>query len=227
MRFKDVFSIMGPSMIGPSSSHTAGAARLGLAARQTLGGQPDEADIIFSGSFAETYSGHGTDLAVTAGLLGCAPDDVRIRDSIALAEAAGMRLRFGTELRPGGHPNTVRFALRKGERETTMIGCSIGGGNVEIVNVDGFDVKFGADCPTLLVNHRDMAGTVAAMALIVGRVDLNIRAMEVDRQSRSGRALTVMEMDQAVPPEVRRELQALPQVERVRLIDLNEEEGIA
>ncbi|WP_338131355.1 ACT domain-containing protein [Cohnella rhizosphaerae] len=106
-----------------------------------------------------------------------------------------------------------------------MIGCSIGGGNVEIVNVDGFDVKFGADCPTLLVNHQDMAGTVAAMALIVGRVGLNIRAMEVDRQSRSGRALTVMEMDQAVPPEVRRELQALPQVERVRLIDLNEGEG--
>lgn len=226
MRFKDVFSIMGPSMIGPSSSHTAGAARLGLAARQALGGQPDEADVIFSGSFAETYLGHGTDLAVTAGLLGCAPDDERIRDAIALAEASGMQLRFGTELRPGGHPNTVRFQLRRSDREASLLGCSIGGGNVEIVGVDGFDVRFGADCPTLLIDHRDMAGTVAAMSVIVGRAGLNIRAMEVDRQSRSGRALTVMEMDQAVPPEVRRELEALPQVDRVRLVDLNGEERV-
>ncbi|CAI6027803.1 L-serine ammonia-lyase, iron-sulfur-dependent subunit beta [Cohnella sp. JJ-181] len=224
MRFKDVFSIMGPSMIGPSSSHTAGAARLGLAARQTLGGQPDEADVIFSGSFAETYMGHGTDLAAAAGLLGCAPDDVRIRDAIALAEAAGMELRFGTELRLGGHPNTVRFALRKGDRTASLIGCSIGGGNVEIVNVDGFDIKFLADCPTLLIDHRDMAGTLAAMTVIVGRAGLNIRAMEVDRQSRSGRALTVMEMDQAVSDEVMRELGALEQVDRVRLVDLNGEE---
>lgn len=224
MRFKDVFSIMGPSMIGPSSSHTAGAARLGLAARQVLGEQPDEVDVIFSGSFAETYVGHGTDLAAAAGLLGCAPDDVRIRDAIALAEAAGMRLRFGTELRPGGHPNTVRFALRKGGSEATMIGCSIGGGNVEIVGVDGFDVKFAADCPTLLIDHRDMAGTIAAMTEIVGEAGINIRAMEVDRQSRSGRALTVMELDDSAPHAVMDRLAELAQVERVRLIDLDGEE---
>lgn len=225
MRFKDVFSIMGPSMIGPSSSHTAGAARLGLAARRTLGAMPEEADVIFSGSFADTYVGHGTDLAVAAGLLGCAPDDERIRDALALAAAAGLRLRFGTELRPGGHPNTVRFALRGGGREISLLGCSIGGGNVEIVGVDGFDVKFGADCPALLIDHRDRAGTLAALTAVVDRAGLNVRSMEVDRLSRSGRALTVMELDQSAPPEVRRELAALPQVERVRYVDLNEQEA--
>jgi L-serine dehydratase len=220
-RFKDVFAIIGPSMVGPSSSHTAGAVRLGRTARQLLGRQPEEADIVLYGSFAATYRGHGTDQAITAGLLDYGTDDMRIRSAIADAAALGLVPRFSTVLHAdqGVHPNTAAFSLRSGDRSVSMTGRSIGGGNIEIVDVEGFDVKFTAHYPTFCIFHADRQGIIADIA------GANIGYMEVDRKARSGAALTVIESDAAIRREALNALRRLPSVHRVCVIDLHASEG--
>jgi len=220
MRFKDVFSIIGPAMIGPSSSHTAGAVRLGLAARRLLGGTPVEADVAFFGSFAETYAGHGTDRAIAAGLLGYATDDGRIRTALEAAHAAGMAIAFREGIGPYPHPNTVRLKLRSAERETTMTGCSIGGGAVEVVEVDGFDVRFSCHYPTLVLFHRDRIGFLAEATASLTRSGVNIGSMDVDRKERNGEALTALELDQSPPAALIGELRHLAGVRRICTIDL-------
>lgn len=229
MRFKDVFSIIGPSMIGPSSSHTAGAVRLGRSARQIAGRLPEKADIHFYGSFADTYRGHGTDLAIVAGLLNYDTDDSRIRDSISLANEVGLEIIFHTSYtpKPGIHPNTAMLILKCGDIETRVTGCSIGGGNIEIVNVNQFDVKFTAIYPTLLLFHDDKPGMIAQMTEILKQANTNIGYMEVDRKARSGDVLTVIESDEAIAPSVISRLEGLPHVKRVCVIDLTSKEGIS
>ncbi|UVI30721.1 L-serine ammonia-lyase, iron-sulfur-dependent subunit beta [Paenibacillus spongiae] len=224
MRFKDVFSIIGPSMVGPSSSHTGGAVRIGRAARRIFGGLPARAEIMFYGSFAETYRGHGTDLAIAAGLLDYAADDMRIRDALAIADASGMKLAFKTGSNPAAHPNTARLTLRGDGREDIIVGSSIGGGNIELTAVNGFDVKFTMNYPTLLVFHGDRPGMLADMMNIVGGDGINIGYMDVDRKGRSGEALTVMETDEAVPGVLMERIRVLPDVRRVCLADLTAEE---
>ncbi|RJE90323.1 L-serine ammonia-lyase, iron-sulfur-dependent, subunit beta [Paenibacillus sp. 1011MAR3C5] len=224
MRFKDVFSIIGPSMIGPSSSHTAGAVRLGRCARQALGASPEEAVIRFYGSFADTYMGHGTDLAITAGIMNYDTDDARIRDSIRLAAEEGIAISFQSELRPGPHPNTATILLRRGVCTVRMTGCSIGGGNIELVGVNGFDVKFTAIYPTLLIYHRDRSGILAEITDIAKHSGINISYMEVDRKSRNGEALTVIESDQPFKPEAIASLGLLPDVREISIIDLTNRE---
>jgi L-serine dehydratase len=229
MRFKDVFSIIGPSMIGPSSSHTAGAVRLGRVARQLARSLPDQADIHFYGSFADTYRGHGTDLAIVAGLLNYDTDDSRIRDALQLAEKVGMQVTFHTadKPKPGVHPNTAMLILRCGDQEIRVTGCSIGGGNIEIVSVNHFDVKFTAIYPTLLIFHEDQPGMIALMTEILKQANANIGYMEVDRKSRSGDVLTVIESDEAIGSDVIARIQSLPYVRRVCVIDLMSKEGIS
>ncbi|MDQ6421736.1 L-serine ammonia-lyase, iron-sulfur-dependent subunit beta [Paenibacillus sp. LHD-117] len=224
MRFKDVFSIIGPSMIGPSSSHTAGAVRLGICARQALGDMPTHAEIRFFGSFADTYAGHGTDLAIAAGLLDLETDDPRIRHSIMLAEQLGMSIKFVPMTRPSAHPNTAAMLLRKDERSVSMTGCSIGGGNIEIIGVNGFDVKFTAVYPTILIYHRDRPGMVAEISDIARQAGINISYMEVDRKTRNGEALTVIESDERFDPEAARRLESLADVKEVSIIDLSRKE---
>lgn len=225
MRFKDVFSIIGPSMIGPSSSHTAGAVRLGRIARQIAGGLPEEADIYFYGSFADTYRGHGTDLAIAAGLLDCDTDDQRIREALRLASEAGINIRFYKEQAMGVHPNTAKMVLKRDNRTVTVTGCSIGGGNVEILNVNHFEVKFTAVYPTMLIFHADRPGMIAEMTEIVKDGKMNIGYMEVDRKSRNGDVLTVIESDEAIPGPVIERIESLPNVQRVCVIDLTNREG--
>lgn len=226
MRFKDVFSIIGPSMVGPSSSHTAGAVRIGLAARQALGEPPLEADILLYGSFAQTYRGHGTDLALIAGLLGYSTDDERIPDAYRQAELAGLQVRIQAEKRPEAHPNTAALSLRGRTERIRAKGRSIGGGNVEIVGIDRFDVKFAAALPTLLVFHVDRSGMVAEVSGVLTRAQVNISHMQVDRESRNGAALTVVECDQLPGGEALREIGRIAGVGKVRLIDLAAKEGI-
>lgn len=224
MRFKDVFSIIGPAMVGPSSSHTAGAARIGRAARQVLGELPREAEVTFFGSFAATYQGHGTDRAIVGGLLDFSTDDHRLPDSIALAEETGMKITFrqGTGLFP--HPNTVRLRLvgRDSHTELTLTGTSIGGGNIEIVDIDGFGVKLTGMYPTVLINHMDYLGVLASVTDVMRRGEFNIGHMSLDRKNRSGAALTVLELDEAATAELLEELRALSAVKSVRVVDLNE-----
>ncbi|MHA6484171.1 L-serine ammonia-lyase, iron-sulfur-dependent subunit beta [Paenibacillus sp. strain BS8-2] len=224
MRFKDVFSIIGPSMIGPSSSHTAGAVRLGRCARQALAAFPTEAEIRFYGSFADTYVGHGTDLAIVAGILDLDTDDSRIRHSIALAEQLGIEVKFIPMTRPANHPNTAAITLRGEGKTIVLTGCSIGGGNIEIVNVNGFDVKFTANYPTLLIYHKDRPGMVAEISDIARQAGINISYMEVDRKMRNGEALTVIESDERLMPDAKERLEALSDVSVVNIIDLMSKE---
>jgi len=220
MRYKDVFSIIGPSMVGPSSSHTAGAVRLGLTARAVFGGMPEEAEIVLYGSFAATGRGHGTDLAIVAGILGYEPDDERIRDAFRHAEDAGMRVSFRTAHRPNTHPNTATIILRRDGREDSVTGCSHGGGNIAITGVNRFEVKFSADYPTLLIFHEDRPAMIAEIAVILGRAGINIGYMEVDRVSRHGSALTVLELDQEPGPDEIGGIFSLDGVSRVCVIPL-------
>lgn len=226
MRFKDVFSIIGPSMVGPSSSHTAGAVRLGRTARQLLGGMPEQAEIIFYGSFADTYRGHGTDLAIVAGLLNFDTDDLRIRTALAISEEAGMKVTFRTARQAGVHPNTAAIIVKQGDREVNVTGCSIGGGNIEIVGIDRFDVKFTASYPTLLIFHDDRPGIIAEMTDVLRLARANIGFMEVDRKSRNGAALTVIESDERLSKEYIDQITEIPNVHKVCMIDLSAKEGI-
>jgi L-serine dehydratase len=224
MRFKDVFSIIGPAMVGPSSSHTAGAARIGRAARQVLGEVPREAEVIFFGSFAATYQGHGTDRAIVGGLLDYTTDDHRLPDSIELAAEDGMEVSFrqGAGLFP--HPNTVKLRLvgRDTGTELTLTGISIGGGNIEIVDIDGFGVKLTGMYPTVLINHMDYLGVLASVTDVMRQGQFNIGHMSLDRKNRSGAALTVLELDESATPELLQELRSLPAVKSVKVVDLNE-----
>lgn len=225
MRFKDVFSIIGPSMVGPSSSHTAGAVRIGRAARRIFGAFPEQAEIVFYGSFADTYRGHGTDLAVVGGLMDFPTDDMRIRDSIVLAEEAGMNLTFKTGQNVAYHPNTVVLKLKDAAgREDIIMGASIGGGNVEILGVNGFDVKFTMNYPVLLVFHKDTPGMVANISRILDGGVVNIGYMDVDRKGRGGEALTVVETDEPVPADLIGQINSLTSVNRVVFADLTTEE---
>ncbi|NQX68707.1 L-serine ammonia-lyase, iron-sulfur-dependent, subunit beta [Paenibacillus alba] len=222
MRFKDVFSIIGPSMIGPSSSHTAGAVRLGRVARQLLGEQPTKAEITLFGSFADTYKGHGTDLALVGGLLDFETDDPRIPTAAEEAETLGIEIAFRTSKDKADHPNTVQFALSSDTREVTMTGASIGGGNVEIVNVNDFDVKFTAVYPTLVISHHDRPGMIADITTLLGRSQINIGFMDLDRKGRDREAMTVIETDADIPDSLIEELMNLSMITNIRKVDLSE-----
>jgi L-serine dehydratase len=228
MRFKDIFAIIGPSMIGPSSSHTAGAVRLGLVGRKLLGGQPERAKITLFGSFAETYQGHGTDLALMAGLLGFGTDDDRIPQALVLAEQCGMQVTFGKGSGRIAHPNTAEMELTRGERTISLRGASIGGGSIEIHRVDDFDVTFTGMYPTVLIYHDDALGVIAGLTQVLKETGMNISYMDVDRTARNGAALTVIEVDQIIDEQVVSRMGLLPYVRRVAIVDLmgKEEEGI-
>lgn len=226
MRFKDVFSIIGPSMVGPSSSHTAGAVRLGRTARHVFGELPEQVTIVFYGSFASTYEGHGTDLAIVGGLLDFDTDDDRIKNSLAAAAEAGMKVEFRTSQKVGVHPNTAMMILKNGDRETRVIGCSIGGGNIEITSIDHFDVKFTAIYPTILIFHDDRRGMIFEITDILKDAEANIGYMEVDRKSRNGDALTVIEIDEPISQENIDRIAKLSNVHQVCIINLASKEEL-
>jgi L-serine dehydratase len=210
-------------MVGPSSSHTGGAVRIGRVVRRLFGRKPAQVEIVFYGSFAETYSGHGTDMAIAGGLLDYATDDLRIRDALQLLVDNGVEMHIRTGQAPSVHPNTARVKLSDAEGTDEIVGASIGGGNIEITNVNGFDVKFTASNPTLLVFHRDRPGMLADMMNTIMHYQHNIGYMDVDRKMRSGDALTVIETDEAIEAELASEIARLPDVSRVAIVDLTHE----
>lgn len=223
VRFKDVFSIIGPAMVGPSSSHTAGAARIGRSARQLLGADeaPVEASITFYGSFAATYAGHGTDVAIVGGILGYATDDPRLPEALNIAEQSGIVVTFreGKGLYP--HPNTARVKLATSTGKTLeTVGISIGGGNIEIVEINGFRAKMTGIYPTLAIFHADAPGVIAEITGRLREEHSNIGYMSVDRKSRSGDALTIIELDTDITDELIKKLAACPSVQSIKVVDL-------
>jgi len=201
-RVHSVFEVIGPVMIGPSSSHTAGAVRLGGLARAVLGETPASARVTLHGSFASTGRGHGTDLALVAGLLGHAPDDDRIRTADAEAVAAGLTVTFDSGDLGEVHPNTARIEMTGADgRRVTVQGSSVGGADVIVTAIDDFDVAITGDLPVLIVEHNDQPGVIASVSAILAEHAVNIASMEVSREKRGARALMVIETDQPVDDE--------------------------
>jgi L-serine dehydratase len=219
MRQRSVFDIVGPVMIGPSSSHTAGAVRLGNLARAVFGEQPSSARILLHGSFASTGQGHGTDLAVVAGLLGFPPDDPRIKDALSFAEGAGMAVEFGLAELGDVHPNTAVFELTAADgREGRIVGSSLGGGDVVVTEIDGFDVEATGELPTLVVEHEDKPGEIAAVSSILAESGVNIAAMRVSREVRGGTALMLIETDAVVDAATVERVCGAPAIHSVRSV---------
>ena len=216
----NIFDILGPVMVGPSSSHTAGAVRIGLIARRLLGGQPATAKITLSGSFAATGTGHGTDRALVAGLLGMKPDDIRIPDSFALAVEQGLAFTFDkTELKEA-HPNTAILQLSTaGGRELEVQASSLGGGRIMVNKLDGINVNFNGDSPTLIVHNLDQPGHVAEVTSMLSHKSVNIATMQLYRNHRGGYAVMVIETDQDIPAEALRWLARLEGVIKVTYLN--------
>ncbi|MEC1260830.1 L-serine ammonia-lyase, iron-sulfur-dependent subunit beta [Bacillus swezeyi] len=218
MKYRSVFDIIGPVMIGPSSSHTAGAARIGRVARSVFGREPKKIVVSFYGSFAETYKGHGTDVAIIGGVLDFDTFDERIKDSIRLAEEKGIDLEFREEEAVPKHPNTARLLISDDEGSLELAGISIGGGKIEIIELNGFKLRLSGNHPAILVVHNDRYGTIAGVANVLAKFAINIGHMEVARKDIGQEALMTIEIDQMIDPSVFEELRALPNIIEVTQI---------
>ena len=221
----NIFDMMGPVMVGPSSSHTAGAARIGNMGRTLLGEEVARADIGLHGSFAETGFGHGTDRALLAGLLGMKPDDLRIPNAYEEANRAGMAYSFRTVELRDAHPNTALLELTgKSGKQLTLQASSIGGGAIVVNKIDGIDVNFTGDFNTLIVRNQDESGSVAAIMSILSQVHINVANMSVNRHRRGGDALMVIETDQHIKPRQVEFLSELPGILSVTYYDKEDDE---
>ncbi|MTQ97899.1 L-serine ammonia-lyase, iron-sulfur-dependent, subunit beta [Pseudoflavonifractor sp. BIOML-A6] len=219
----NLFDIMGPIMVGPSSSHTAGAVRIGLITRKLLGRPPVRAELLLHGSFAATGKGHGTDRALVAGLLGMGPDDPDIPRSFALAERAGLLVRIGSVVLRGAHPNSVLLKVEDERGNTLEVNASsLGGGRVRVNAIDGLDASFTGDYPTLIIRNEDRPGAVAEVTSILSRRKVNIATMQLYRNMRGGLAVMVMESDQDIWQEAVEELRSCPGIVRVTYLNMQE-----
>ena len=208
-----LLDIIGPVMVGPSSSHTAGACRLGLLARGLIGGTPDRARIELHGSFARTGEGHGTDKAIAGGLMGFRPDDERIRDALEIAEREQLDYVFEkTTLSDDAHPNSVRLTVERGDRHATMIGASLGAGRVRVSEINDYPVEVSGNLHTIVLIAEDVKGSVAAIATILAEHGLNIATLRLSRKERGGDAFMAIEIDEQPGEGVRDEIRSLPWV---------------
>lgn len=208
-----LLDIIGPVMVGPSSSHTAGACRLGLLARGLVGGTPESALIELHGSFARTGEGHGTDKAIVGGLMGFRPDDERLRTALDIAEREQLHYRFEkTTLADDAHPNSVRITATRGDRQTVMTGASLGAGRVLVTEIDGYPVEVSGSYHAIVLVAEDVRGSVARIATLLSERNLNIATLRLTRKERGGDAFMVIEVDDAAPEAVRDEIRTLPWV---------------
>lgn len=222
----NLFDILGPVMVGPSSSHTAGAVRIGRMARRLLGeGTPACARILLCGSFAATGRGHGTDRALIAGLLGMQTDDERIPASFTLAQQAGMTFAFSGGSLPGAHPNTARLELTSASGRTlSMTAASLGGGRIEVTELGGLRVRFSGELPTLIVLNRDQPGHVRDVAGVLASDGVNIATLHLYRDYPGGSAVMIIETDKAVPGESLARLRAMPGITGVTFVSAEAQE---
>ena len=217
-----IFDILGPVMVGPSSSHTAGAARIGMIARQLFGRQPEKAAVYLHGSFAATGKGHGTDKALIAGLLGMKPDDMRIPDSFEIAKEEGMELTIEPKEIKEAHPNTAQIIMEaEGVNTMKIQAYSIGGGRIRVCKLDGIDVNFSGESNTLIIRNVDEPGRIKEVAAALSDAQINIATMQVFRDKRGGYAVMVVETDQIVPREAMEDLESKKGIIRVKFLLAN------
>ena len=217
-----IFDILGPVMVGPSSSHTAGAARIGMIARQLFGRQPEKAAVYLHGSFAATGKGHGTDKALIAGLLGMRPDDMRIPDSFQIAQDEGMEFTISPKDIREAHPNTAQIIMEaEGVNTMTIQAYSIGGGRIRVCKVDAIYEDFSGESNTLIIRNVDEPGRITDVTGALSKSRINIATMQVFREKRGGSAIMVVETDQVVPKETMDELQSKEGIIRVKFLHAN------
>lgn len=198
----DIFDIVGPIMVGPSSSHTAGAVRIGYIGGKLLGEPVKKAQILLYGSFLATGEGHGTKKAIVAGLLGMEPDDYRISDSFNIAKEKDMEIEFGEAKLNEGHPNSALLRLEGiNGNKIEVLGQSIGGSRINIAQIDGIDTNFSGECPTLIVHNMDQPGHVSEVTSMLAHKSVNIATMQLYRSAKGGNAVMVVECDQQIPKE--------------------------
>ena len=205
--------IISPIMVGPSSSHTAGAARIGKYALNILGAKPVKADIYFSGSFAKTYKGHGTDKAIVAGILGMDTDDPGIKYSFETAEHRGLEFAFHTGEIENAHPNTAFIVLTSESGKTVEVqGASVGGGNIVITKINGTEVEITGKFTTMIVLHRNIPGMISDVTRVLAQNGINIGKFDLRRNPRGGKGVMIIELDSDVPEYVNDEIKEMDNV---------------
>lgn len=219
LRYKSVFDIIGPIMIGPSSSHTAGAARIGKIVRSIFGEQPDTVDIYLYESFAKTFRGHGTDIALVGGLLGMEPDDENLANSLEIAHENGIEILFIPKQETAEHPNLVKMIVSKGSRKLSVTGISIGGGNIQISELNGFKISLNMGTPTLIIVQQDVPGIIAQVTNLLSDIQVNIGTMTVTRESKGEKAIMIIEVDQSDIGDTVMKLIEIPYIYSVNYFD--------
>lgn len=210
----DIFEIIGPIMVGPSSSHTAGAVKIGLVTRKLLGKTPVRAELYLHGSFAATGKGHGTDRALIAGLLGYSPEDSRVPCAFDCAREEGLEFEFFHRELRDAHPNSVLIKVWAADsvKPLEVVGASVGGGRIEIRELSGMKLAFSAEVPTLIVRNHDTPGSVADVSYMLSRHRINIATFQVTRDSRGGEAVMIIECDAPLDPSFAEKIKAMPDI---------------
>jgi len=222
MNYISVFDVIGPNMIGPSSSHTAGAASMALLARKLFQKEPVKVTFTLYGSFAKTYQGHGTDKALLGGIMGFSTDDVRIRDAFSLAEEKGLAYHFNIDHQTDpGHPNTADILLEAADGSSQFVrGQSIGGGKVKIVKINNIDVEFTGEYSTLIVKQIDRPGVVAHLTSCLSHQNVNIAFMRLFREAKGAAAYTIIESDERIPETIIDEIKRHSYVQETTVIQV-------
>ncbi len=216
-KYRSVFEIIGPVMVGPSSSHTAGAVRIGQIARNIFGQKAQKAIITFYGSFAHTYRGHGTDVAIIAGILGMETFDSRIPIAYQVAEKEKLELVIQENFEPVQYPNTAKIELYgENEKDTvSVIGISVGGGTIQIIEINGFRCHITGENPAVLVFHHDVKGRIAAVTNIIAEHEINVSHLEVSRREKGQVALMIFQTDEPIAQDVIDDLKNVENILRV------------
>lgn len=214
-----ILDIMGPVMVGPSSSHTAGTARLGRVAHEVLGEDPVALRFLLHPPLAATYRGHGSDFALVGGAMGLAVADPRIPEAIRIAEQAGVAVEFEEEDLGDVHPNTVRIEARGRTREAEIVGSSIGGAAIEVFSINGFAARFKGDSPTILLFYRDRPGMIHEVTQIIAAEGINIASLACSRKQRGKEAFMQIDIDSPVSEEALRAILRLPDMDDGRYLD--------
>ncbi|MCI7677171.1 L-serine ammonia-lyase, iron-sulfur-dependent subunit beta [Streptococcus orisratti] len=220
LKFQSVFDIIGPVMIGPSSSHTAGAVRIGKIVNSIFGEIPEEVTFQLYNSFAKTYQGHGTDKALVAGILGMDTDDPEIKNSLEIAHRKGIKLYWNILKDSNApHPNTAKITVKKGSKDMSITGVSIGGGNIEVTELNGFSVSLKMNTPTLIIVHQDIPGMIARVTDILSDYNINIAQMNVTREKAGEKAIMIIEVDSRDCQDAVKRIQAIPHLHNVNFFD--------
>ncbi|MBM6541240.1 L-serine dehydratase subunit beta [Streptococcus dysgalactiae subsp. equisimilis] len=219
-KFQSVFDIIGPVMIGPSSSHTAGAVRIGKVVHSIFGEIPDEVTFHLYNSFAKTYKGHGTDKALVAGIMGMDTDNPDIKRSLEIAHQKGIKIYWDILKDSNApHPNTVKISVKKADKSMSVTGVSIGGGNIQVTELNGFSISLSMNTPTIITVHQDIPGMIAKVTDILSSSNINIATMNVTRESAGEKAIMIIEVDSRECQDAVKSIAKIPNIHNVNFFD--------